>query len=296
MGLDRWGVSAAQGDIASIIRPNPNDGHVSIGQIRSAAADYGMETLYFPAGDADLVKAFVAAGFPVMMPTWHIDSPRNQMGHYRLVHGYDDQTAQFAVRDSLEPIGYRMGYREFDLLWRVFNRRMVVVYPANRTDEVRDIGSSSGSETDMLEASLTISAGETAPPAELPEGMSAGNYMAYTEFNRAMVLTALGRYEEGAEAVVSAFDIGLPWRMLWYQPEVLESVYEAGDFQWIVNRAGAALNPYPYLEELWYWMGRAQAKLGNRDEALEAFRRALDIQPGWGAATQALEMAVVEIN
>jgi tetratricopeptide (TPR) repeat protein len=244
----------------------------------------------------ELVKTFVAAGFPVMMPTWHIDSPRNQMGHYRLVHGYDDEAAEFAVRDSLEPIGYRMGYREFDLLWRVFNRRMVVVYPRERADGLFSIVSSTGSGDENLESSLEKAALETEPPTELPEGMSAGNYMAYSEFNRAMVLTALDRYDQAAEALFSAFEYGLPWRMLWYQPEVLESVYEVGEYQWIIDRTGRALAPYPYLEELWYWKGRAEAMLGHRDKALEAYRRALDIQPGWSAPIQALEVAVVEIN
>ncbi len=281
MALDRWEIAATQEDIASLIRPSRNDGHVSMDQIRTAAASYGMESLYIPAGDLALVKSFVSAGFPVMMPTWHIDSPRNQMGHYRLVHGYNDTSNQFFLRDSLEPIGYRMDYREFDVLWRVFNRRMLVLYPPERAGEAAAISSGSGSATDILTASLVRAANETQAPDGLPDGISAAQYSAYTDYNRAMAFTALGRHEKSAEALYSAFSKGLPWRMLWYQPEVLESVYRVGDYDWIIQRTRAALNPYPYLEELWYWRGRAESALGHTNEAKEAYNRALEIQPGW---------------
>lgn len=289
MGLDHWGVTVSQQDIADIIRPNPNDGHVSVEQIRMAAASLGLESRYIPSGDLELIRSFVQEGFPVMMPTWHIDSDSSQMGHYRLVHGFDDETGRFNIRDSLEPVGYSMTYETFDLLWRVFNRRMLIVYPANRATDLEGITRDLDSDILILESSLDRASGETEPPASLPAGMSAANYRAYADYNRAMALTELGRYTEAAAMVRSAFEHGLPWRMLWYQPEVLEAMFMVGEYEWIISRAGAALGPYPYLEELWYWVGRSEKELGRADEADQAFRRALEIRPGWDLAIREID-------
>jgi len=287
MGLDRWGITATQGDIASLIRPNSRDGHVSIDQIRFAAAAWGLESFYAPSADIETVKRFVARGFPVMMPTWHIDDDGEQMGHYRLVHGYDEAAGMFAVRDSLEPVGHRMDIRSFDLLWRVFNRRMLVLYPPDRSDEVRPIADALGTGRDMLEASLETARSERLPVGDLPFGMSEVQYRAYGDFNRSMALTSLGRHEEAAEALRGALG-DLPWRMLWYQPEVLESMDRVNAHRWIAAETSRALAPYPYLEELWYWRGRAEAALGNVDSAETAFLRALEIRPGWDLALSEL--------
>ena len=289
MGLDHWGVPVSQQDIADIIRPNANDGHVSVAQLRQAAASLGMESRYIPSGDLNLIKALVREGFPVMMPTWHIDGNGSQMGHYRLVHGFDDSSRRFRIRDSLEPAGTSMDYQTFDLLWRVFNRRMLIVYPADRAVDLEAVAGSTVSDTAVLEASLVIAARETDPPGSLPAGMSLANYRAYSDYNRAMALTELGRYEEASDMVLAAFEHGLPWRMLWYQPEVLESMFRVGAYPWIIDRAAAALAPYPYLEELWYWLGRSEKELGHTDTADRAFRRALEIRPGW-------EQAIREIS
>jgi hypothetical protein len=234
MALDRWGVPATQQEIADLIRPNDRDGHVALDQIASAASSRGMKLLFIPSGNLDLVKIFVANGFPVMMPTWHIDEGGSQMGHYRLVHGYDDELGSFFLRDSLEPVGYGMDYTTFDALWRVFNRRMLVVYPAGRSDDAARIARSAGFDAGMLEDSLAREALDSEPPEVLPEGMSPAHYRAYSDYNRAMALTALGRYAEASEAVLAAFDRGLPWRMLWYQPEVLESLYRTGEYSRII--------------------------------------------------------------
>ena len=288
MNLDRWNLSVSQGEIATLIRPNPKDGHVSIDQIRYAAAEYGMDSIYIPSADISLVKSFIAADFPVMMPTWHIDSPRNQMGHYRLVHGYDDSTGEFAIRDSLEPEGYQMGYTELDILWRVFNRRMLVVFPPDQSDDAHRLESTIGTENEMLMASLERLQIEREPPEVLPPGMDVNDYHAFAEFNRSMVYNSLDRFQEAADALYKAFDIGLPWRMLWYQPEVLKSVFLMEDYAWIVRYTNTALRPYPYLEELWYWNGRAEEAMGNREAARQSYSRALEIRPGWDEPTGAL--------
>ena len=247
-----------------------------------------MRVRYIPSGDVDLIKDFLRRGFPVMMPTWHIDGDGSQMGHYRLIHGFDDSNARFDIRDSLEPAGYAMDYAAFDALWRVFNRRMLVVFPPHRSEDVEEIAGPLGSETHILERSLEIASRETVPPRPLPPGMSEGQYRAYADFNRAMALTALGRDEEAAAFVRSAFERGLPWRMLWYQPEVLAAMFAVGEHAWIISRTSAALAPYPYLEELWYWQGRAELESGRPGRAAEAFRRAVEIRPDWDAAMDEL--------
>ena len=82
-------------------------------------------------------------------------------------------------------------------------------------------------------------------------------------FNLGTDLTALGRYEEAASAYDQARQLGLPWRMLWYQFGPFRAYYETGRYDEVIALADATLRTAKHIEELYYWKGLAQHARGD---------------------------------
>ena len=112
---------------------------------------------------------------------------------------------------------------------------------------------------------------------------------AFAWFNMGTSLTELGRYDEAAIAYDRAAAGGLPWRMLWYQFGLFEAFYEVGRYDDVLNQVNANLaNGGEYVEEVYYWQGRALAAQGRTSEAINAFQNALRHNPLFTLAQDAL--------
>jgi hypothetical protein len=77
--------------------------------------------------------------------------------------------------------------------------------------------------------------------------------------------------------------------MLWYQFGLFEAYYEVMRYDDVLNYVNANLaNGGEYVEETYYWQGRAFAAQGRTAEAAEAFRNALRQNRLFAAAQTAL--------
>jgi tetratricopeptide (TPR) repeat protein len=81
-----------------------------------------------------------------------------------------------------------------------------------------------------------------------------------------------------------------PWRMLWYQTGPYYAYYYLQRYQDLYNLTKQTLDKTPEdaIPETWVWKGRAEVKLGLRDEAIESFKQALFWHPGWWVAKDEL--------
>ncbi|MGD2178960.1 MAG: hypothetical protein PVG71_14195, partial [Anaerolineae bacterium] len=102
-------------------------------------------------------------------------------------------------------------------------------------------------------------------------------------------LTSLGLHEEAAAAYDQARQLGLHYRMLWYQFGPYESYYAAGRYEDVIALAEATLASARNLEESYYWRGRARLALGDVEGARSDFNTALRYHEGWLPAVAALE-------
>ncbi len=72
-------------------------------------------------GDIDLLKRYLASGFPVIIEKGFELPKEGWMGHYELVTGYDDSNKRFTLQDSYFGPGQVMTYEGLALNWRAFN-------------------------------------------------------------------------------------------------------------------------------------------------------------------------------
>ena len=287
MAMSFYGYSLCQTDIAPVVRSNYEDKHVGAEELADYARAQGLEALVRVHGSSELLKSLLSNGLPVMMPTWHVDSKGQEMGHYRLVTGYDDAVQEWIVWDSLETrgvsadapyVGVRLPYAEFEEHWQVLNHLYVVLYPAERAATVRALLGKDLDDAGMWQRSLE----------RAREHLSAHPDNAFAWFTLGTNLLHNALPAEAAEAYDRARLIGLPFRMLWYQFGPLQAYYEVGRYEEVVALADATLKWTSDVEELHYWRGRALLALGDAPGGRAALETALAKRPGYPEAAAAL--------
>ena len=98
-------------------------------------------------------------------------------------------------------------------------------------------------------------------------------------------------YDEAFAVYATLEEEERPWRMLWYQTGPYYSYYYMMRYQDLYNLTKQTLDKTPEdaIPETWVWKGRAEVKLGFRDEAIESFKQALVWHPDWWVAINELE-------
>jgi hypothetical protein len=290
MALSYWGRGETQYDLAPLLKPDPEDKNVSPEEMAVVVRSLGLQAVVRVGGDLDLLKRLLAAGFPVVVETWYVRDARDQLGHYRLLVGYDDATQQFITYDSLHGPDLPIGYQELDELWRVFNRVYLVVYPADQEDALIEI---LGADWDAVAAAQR--ALDTAQDEAMGSPLDCVAYAAcrdaetFAWFNIGSSLLALGEASAAAAAYDQARSLGLPWRMLWYQFGPYEAYYAVGRYDDVIVLADATLEVVANLEESYYWRGMARLAQGDVAGARADWETALRYHPQWPPALQALQ-------
>lgn len=274
MALSRFGAGQGQAEAARSLKPDPDDKNVGPQELADYARSRGMAVRLGVGGDADLLRGLLAAGLPVVVETWFIPDPNDEMGHYRVLVGYDAEG--FRALDSYHGPNVRMTEAELDKDWRVFNRLFLVAYPPDQAPIVEAV----------LGPADERAMHERAAARAMAEIGSAED--AFGWFNLGSSLLALGDAPAAAEAFDRARGLGLPWRMLWYQHGPFEAYAATSRWTEVRALAEANLTNADNLEESHYWLGRALAATGDPDGARRAWERALALNPRFAAAAEAL--------
>ncbi len=290
MALSVFHRPETQADAAAFLKPDPEDKNVSPHEMTAYVRSLGLGASLRVDGNLTRLKQLIAAGFPVLVETWFIPEPGDEMGHYRLLSGYDDDTGYFTTQDSYNGPNVQVSYAELDELWRTFNRVYLVVYPLEREDELAAILGPDLDDYTMYTQALATAQAELAnPPESCVAYKEPSEWSAFAWFNIGSNLLSLGRHEEAAAAYDQARLVGLPWRMLWYQFGPYEAYYRVGRYDEVVNLANAILNVTANLEESYYWRGMARLAQGQTEQAKEDFHTALQYNQHFAPAAQALQ-------
>ena len=275
MLLNAIGVPMDQTQAMNMLRPvngPTGDRNVNPDELQAFAESKNVKTRLFVGGTISDLKLAVALGVPVMVESWYVPFPNDEMGHYQLLVGYEGDNLIFY--DSFHGPNISLKINEFDALWRVFNRKYIAAWTDQQPVEFRALMAGNTDTTAMYHHALDTARGE----------LSINPQDKWAWWNIGTNLLAVGEPMEASHAFDAARKIGLPWRTLWYQFGPYEAYFAANRYDDVIALANETLTRVGNLEESYYWRGRAQAAKGNSDLARKDFRMALALNPNYAAA------------
>lgn len=288
MNLSYYGSVLDQAQIGAALRNVPDDKNVGPQEMADFARGQGFNAEVRVNGTPDLLRRLLSAEIPVLVETWHEGEPNDGLGHYRLLTGYDDVRQLWIAYDTYDnraPVatdgsyqGITLGYAEFDNWWRVFNRTYILIYPPDRAEHVAALTGGPFDPNAMWRTALTDA---LAAAAATPDD-------ALAWFNLGTSAVGVGDYAQAATAFDRARTLGLPWRMFWYQFGAFEAYWRTGRYDDVVALADKTLAGGAEIEEVHYWRGMALSSLGRVEEARAAWQTALQLNPDFQPAAQAL--------
>lgn len=284
--LSFFGYTENQRRAADWLKPNYEDKNVSPWQMVEFVNNHlpelpvGARLRY--GGTLDLMKELIANQFPVIIEKGYDPEPDRLgwMGHYLLLIGYDDNRQVFITHDSYIGPNVEYTYDYMQQYWQHFNYTYIVLYAANRAAYL-----------DTLMAEDADPRLNALNALEMARNEAIANQSdAFAWFNMGTNFVELGMYEEASIAYDQARSLGLPWRMLWYQFGPFEAYYHQGRYNDIIELAQANLRDGggQYVEETYYYGGLARWQLGDRDRAISNLTYALQFNPNFTPAREAL--------
>lgn len=293
--LNWYGSDITQEDVAAYLKPNPEDRNVSPWQISDYVNEYlpGYKAITRSAGDLEMIKRFLAAGFPVVIEKGYELPDSGWWGHYLTVYGYDDEREELYSQDTyLGPFdgsGRVDAYNEFLHFWHQFSNTFYVVYRPEQEETIRAIlGEEMYDDFQMWQKVAAISREET---VQQPEDV-------FAWFNLGTALTRMGGltgeaqyYQGGAQAFDQAREIGLPPRMLWYQFQPYLAYLKVERYQDVVDLADATLETQGgrNVEETFWYKGHALAYLGDIQGAISNYQQSLSVNENFYPAQWSLD-------
>ncbi|MBL8095954.1 MAG: tetratricopeptide repeat protein [Anaerolineales bacterium] len=292
VNLSFWGWKGTQDDTAAFMKPNREDKNVSPIELYNYVSTIGFNAYIRNNGDVELLKRFIAAGYPVLVEKGLQCGPdegtrcQGWFGHYSVFSGYDDARRVFIIQDTFRGENKTLGYDDLMTLWRSFNYNYTVVFPQTPDREaqvVQMLGDAADLDVNYDQA-LERARADTQDPT------LKGQDLSFAWFNVGTNLHYMQDYAGAAEAYDKSREAGLPYRMLWYQFGPYRAYYFTGRYQDVIDLATAAINatPNPGLEEAYYWRGQAYEALGEYDKAVEDYRTSLLKRPGYKLPTDGL--------
>ena len=309
MALNFWGWPGDRDDVARVIKPginNPDLDFIQQGRLDKNVmpsemigfvaehTDFNIVARY--GGDLDLIKSFIANGFPVLVEKGYYEADYTGkvawLGHYLFTTGYDDAAGEFIVQDSNILKGNtiedhrnkRVDYQTYLEGWQSFNYLMMVIYPPERQDEVFEILGDWADPSWAYQHALEIAEGEIL-------SLSGVNAF-FAWFNKGTSLVKMEHYMDAGDAFDKAYqiygelvddDTTRPYRITWYQTTPYMAYYFSGRYQDVINLANFTFETIaePTLEETLYWRGLAYFALGNKALAKQDLYNSVWLNPNF---------------
>lgn len=276
--------------VGSVIKPNYDDRNASPSElVEFVRTQTSLKANLYSGGELELIKRLISAGVPVIIEKGLIPSESiGWMGHYLTLFGYDDEAQTLLSMDTYrgpwDSTGRRDSYDAIEGLWEHFNYTFIVIHEPEKEGMISRLLGEDYLSPDAMWVNAATKA--QARIEREPDN-------AFAWFNLGTNLTRLGELtgeDEFFENAVLAFDrareIGLPWRMLWYQFDPYLAYLEVGRIDEVLALTTSAQN----VEETHLYRGHALLAKGDRRGAEASYRRALNFNPNFAAAEEALRL------
>ncbi len=269
MALSYYGHSVSQQVLGQKLRPfqNPqgdnDDKSTTLEELAIAAQNYNLIPYHRPAGDTQIVKRLLALDLPVITRT--LLKTNEDIGHYRVIKGYDDSRQIFIQDDSLQGNNLEYSYTDFDRLWQTYNYEFLVLAPTQKLEQVE---STLGELVDPIKAWQKAKTISTKRLEQNPD-----NFIA--QFNRSVASYHLGEFQQSI-ADFEAVQSKLPMRHLWYQIEPIQAYFELKEYQKVLSLTRQILdNHNRAFSELYLIRGQTYQNLNQPNQARFEYNQAI---------------------
>lgn len=235
MALSYEDINISQDQLGSILRPyqipggNNDDKSVTLTEVAMQARVYNLNSYLRPNGTIEKIKQLVSSNIPVVTRTWL--TPDEDIGHYRVVRGYDDDTQEFIQDDSLQGKNLRISYTEFEKLWVPFNFEYLVIVNNSKKTTVEGI---LGND---LDESIAWQNAKSRIEKEIQ--IDPSNW--HLTFALSRIYYYLNDYKKSVEEFNKVED-RLSFRTLWYQIEPIYAIYQTKDLERVLRITKNVLN------------------------------------------------------
>lgn len=267
MALSYFGIDESQQKLGQELRPYQNpqgdndDKSVTLQELAKKADEYGLLSYHRPAGNIETIKLFISYDMPVITRTWL--KKGDDIGHYRVVRGFDDTLGQIIQDDPLQGANLKYSYQDFLTLWQGFNYEYLVLVPKEKQAMAEAI---LGEDLDKKKA------WEKALRTAREELNKEPNNI-FTEFNISVAYYYLGNYQKAVETF-ERVEAKLPFRMLWYQIEPILAYQRLKDYKRVFQLTDKILNNYnKAFSELYQIRGEIYQELGKQELAQAEFKK-----------------------
>jgi len=282
MALSYFGINESQAALAAVLRPyqndqgNNDDKDVTMDELAAEARTFGLLAYHRPSGTMRMMKRFIAAGMPVIAET--VLTKNDDIGHFRVVKGYDDTTLSVSQDDSMQGHNVQFSYSDFDAMWKKYNYEYLVLVPKSKQRIAEAI---LGSDLNPKVAWARTVRLDRASLRQNPSDID-------SRFNLSVALYYVGDYA-GSVREFEKVQNSLPFRTLWYQIEPIEAYYQLGDYQKVFALTDSILNNgNRAFSQLYILRGMIDKKQGNLQAARAEFENAVFYNVHLKAAQDAL--------
>ncbi|EKD86773.1 MAG: hypothetical protein ACD_37C00150G0001, partial [uncultured bacterium] len=190
MALRFYGIEISQAELGQSLRPyqvlggDNDDKSVTLDELAEYSKQYGLIPYHRPMGNPQVVKQFIANDIPVITRTW--TKPTEDIGHYRVIKGYDETAGTFLQDDSLQNKNLTYAYADFNEIWKKFNYEYLVLVPKNKQELAEQI---------LGENKVELTSWQNAV-ANSKQELAANPNDIYAHFNLSVALYNVGNYEQ----------------------------------------------------------------------------------------------------
>jgi tetratricopeptide (TPR) repeat protein len=283
MALSYFGINESQNTLGQALRPyqvpggDNDDKSVTLQEIADKAKDYNLLSYRRPAGNIETIKLFITYDIPVITRTWL--KKDDDIGHFRIIKGYNDNTKQLIQDDSLQGKNLRYSYDDFNQIWKKFNYEYLVLVPNDKKEIAEKI---LGEDVDFKTAwTKAVKLSE--------EQLKADPNDVYARFNLSVALFNTEDFA-GSAKQFERVEYLISFRTLWYQIEPIQAYYQLGNYDRVFNLTERVLsNHNRAFSELYLLRGQSFLEQGNTQAAKIEFEKAVLYNSSLTAAREALE-------
>jgi hypothetical protein len=288
MLLHMVGWSGSQKDISDVIKPVNGDRNVNPEEMAYWVRNFAgwLRIEYRVGGDILTLKRLISAGYPVIVEGTTSLNPDDTgwpdddlwAAHYLLLTGYDDATSTFIAQDAYRGPDKTIPYEQLEAEWKPFNYLYMVVYLPEKEAELQTLlGSNWDPDLNRQNALAIAQAATVTDPSD-----------AFAWFNLGSNLVYFDRHFEANDAYDKARELGLPQRMFRYQFGPFLANFHSNRNEDLLALTDYALQRTEMSEETWLWHGWGLYRNGDTNGAVENWRKALSVRPGYEDALYAL--------